>query len=306
MSISRRKFLAAAGAVAAMPSSGWAVLAARDRAVSQDATGVPKLADFAPKIGVTRGPDQAKLLKGLGADYIEIGCGLLMPDKSEEDFAERRKELKLSALPIHGANGFLPRRLPSTGPKADHAAIAAYAEVIFRRGEEIGMQTVTFGSSASRSLPEGFPTADGELQFVALLMRLAPLAEKHNIRVCVEPLQKSETNFIQYLREGQRLVEAVQHPNVGLTADIFHMMRGGESAEAIRKAGKHIQHVHIAELAKRTAPGVDGDDFKPYLQALKDIDYRGPISMECGWSDLAKQFPVALETLRSQIGLLKA
>jgi sugar phosphate isomerase/epimerase len=299
MTISRRTFLATAGAIAATPGS---VIAATVQEASRERFGPPS---FTPKIGVTRGPDQAELLKGLGADYIEIGCGMLMPDKSDQDFAERRKELKASALPIHGANGFLPRRLPSTGPKADHAAVAAYAEVIFRRGEEIGMKTVTFGSSASRSLPEGFPKADGELQFVALLMRLAPIAEKHKIHVCVEPLQKSETNFIQYVHEGARLVEAVQHPNIGLTADIFHMMRGKESAESIRKAGKHIHHVHIAELAKRTAPGVDGDDFTPYLQALKDIDYRGPISMECGWSDLGKQFPVALETLRGQMAKLK-
>jgi sugar phosphate isomerase/epimerase len=300
MTISRRTFLATAGAFAAMPGSALPMAA---RAASRERLG--PLA-FAPRIGVTRGPDQAELLKSLGADYIEIGCGMLMPDKSDKEFAERRKELKACALPIHGANGFLPRRLPSTGPKADHAAVADYAEEIFRRGEEIGMKTVTFGSSASRSLPEGFPQADGELQFVALLMRLAPIAEKHNIRVCVEPLQKSETNFIQFVSEGARLVEAVQHPNIGLTADIFHMMRGGESADSIRKAGKHIQHVHIAELAKRTAPGVDGDDFTPYLQALKEIDYRGPISMECGWSDLGKQFPVALATLRGQIGSLKS
>ena len=107
------------------------------------------------------------------------------------------------------------------------------------------------------------------------------------------------------MHEAKRLVDAVQHPNIGITADIFHMLRGGESAESIRKAGKHIQHVHVAELAKRTAPGVDGDDFTAYFQALKDIGYRGPISMECGWQDLNKQFPVALETVRQQLAGLK-
>lgn len=289
MSISRRSFLATAGAVAASPAAAW----------------LPRAAEFAPKIGATRGPNHAPLLKELGADFIEIGCSMLMPDKSEEDFAARRKELKACALPIYGANGFLPGRLKSTGPKADHAAIAAYASVIFRRGEEIGMKTVTFGSSGSRSLPEGYPQADGELQFVALLSRLAPLAARHGIRICVEPLQASETNFVQSVSEGARLVEAVQQPNVGLTADIFHMMRGKEDAEPIRKAGKFIQHVHIAELAKRTAPGVDGDDFTPYLQALRDIDYQGPISMECRWDDLGKQFPVALSTMRKQLDQVK-
>lgn len=291
MTITRRTFLSVAGAAAVAPRG---LLAAS-----------PGRHGFSPKIGLTRGPEHAQNLASMGAEFIEIGCGLLMPGKPDEDFAERRKQLKECGLPIHGANGFLPGRLKSTGPKADHAAIAAYATDIFRRGEEIGMQTVTFGSSGSRSLPEGYSKADADLQFVALLSRLAPIAARHNIRVCVEPLQKSETNYIQYVHEAIRLVEAVQQPNVGITADIFHMLRGGEKPESIRKAGKHIQHVHLAELAGRTAPGVDGDDFTPYLQALKEIGYDGPISMECRWDDLDKQFPVALETVRTQLGSLK-
>ena len=291
MTITRRTFLSVAGAAAVAPRG---LLAA-----------APQASTFAPKIGLTRGPEHAKNLASMGADFIEIGCGLLMPGKSDEEFAERRKQLKECGLKIHGANGFLPGRLKSTGPKADHAAIAAYATDIFRRGEEIGMQTVTFGSSGSRSLPEGYSKADADIQFVALLSRLAPIAARHNIRVCVEPLQKSETNYIQFVHEAIRLIDAVQQPNVGITADIFHMLRGGESAESIRKAGKHIQHVHVAELAKRTAPGVDGDDFTPYFQALKDIGYSGPISMECRWDSLNQQFPVALETVRAQLGGLK-
>lgn len=294
MHIPRRQFLAAA-------SVAWTATPGAAR----HALGRWLQPAFEPKIGLTRGAEHGKRLAELGADFLEIGCGHLMPDKPDEDFAERRKQLKACGLPIHGANGFLPGRLKSTGPKADHQAIADYASVIFRRGEEIGMKTVTFGSSGSRSLPEGYAHADGELQFVALLSRLAPLAARHGIRVCVEPLQKRETNFIQYVHEATRLVEAVQQPNVGITADIFHMMRGEESPESIRKAGKHIQHVHLAELANRTAPGVDGDDFTPYLQALKDIGYTGPISMECGWKDLYGQFPQALETVRTQLGQLK-
>ena len=149
MTITRRTFLTVAGAAAVAPRGLWA--------------SAPGARDFVPKIGLTRGPEHAKNLASMGADFIEIGCGLLMPGKPDEDFAERRKQLKECGLPIHGANGFLPGRLKSTGPKADHAAIAAYATDIFRRGEEIGMQTVTFGSSGSRSLPEGYPTADAEL-----------------------------------------------------------------------------------------------------------------------------------------------
>ena len=99
-------------------------------------------------------------------------------------------------------------------------------------------------------------------------------------------------------------MEAVQQPNVGITADIFHMLRESEPAGHIREAGHLIGHVHIAEKDKRTPPGAAGDDFTPYLQALRDIGYTGGISIECGWRDLPGQLPIAVRTLRRQMARL--
>jgi sugar phosphate isomerase/epimerase len=79
------------------------------------------------------------------------------------------------------------------------------------------------------------------------------------------------------------------------------MLREDEGPEAIRNAGDLIAHLHIAEKAKRTCPGTDGDDFTPYFQALADVGYSGGLSMECGWKNLEEQLPVAMEVLRSQL-----
>jgi len=258
-----------------------------------------------PQIGLTRGFEKAKQLRAAGGEFLEIGSNVLMPAESDEAFKERGKQLLECGLPIYGSNGFMPGSLRSTGPKADHAGIAKRASVIFARAETVGMRVVTFGSSASRSIPEDYAKADAELQFVALLARLAPLAARHGITLCVEPLQKSETNFIQYVSEAKRLVSAVQQPNIGITADIYHMMRGDEPAQAIRDAAPFIKHVHIAEKEKRTAPGVAGDDFTPYLQALKDINYPGRISIESRWDSAEAQLPKAIETIAKQWEALK-
>ena len=63
------------------------------------------------------------------------------------------------------------------------------------------------------------------------------------------------------------------------------MTQEGEKPEEIYKAEGYIYHVHIAENENRTAPGVKRDDFRPYLTALKDINYTGNISVECRWGD---------------------
>ena len=49
------------------------------------------------------------------------------------------------------------------------------------------------------------------------------------------------------------------------------------------------------------APGVEGDDFRPYFKALKAIGYEGGISIECNWKNFAEELPKAQRVLREQL-----
>jgi sugar phosphate isomerase/epimerase len=252
-------------------------------------------------IGACRAPQDAALFARGGAEFLEISCaGELVPLAPEADWRERRARLKDSALPLRAANGFLPGTLRCTGPAAQPGAVVDYAKAAFARAAEVGVRMITFGSAAARQLPEGCAREDAELQFAALLARLAAPAAEHGVTVGVEPLQASECNFLNRLEDARRIVAAVDHPAIRLTADVFHMMRGGEEPAAIRKAGALVAHVHLAELRARTAPAVDGDDFRPWLAALKDAGFAGLISLECGWEDPAAQLPAAIAARREQ------
>ncbi len=288
MGATRRQFLAWSGAAALA-----APFAAR-RARAQEPA-------FRPPIGACRGSGDAELFRSGGTEYLEISCsGELRPLEPDAKVAGALEKLRNCPLPVRAANGFLPGSLRCTGPHADHDAVLAYAAVAFARAASVGIRTITFGSAAARSLPDVFPPADAELQFAALLARLAAPAREHGVVVAVEPLQQAECNFLNRLEEARRIVAAVNHPNVRLTADLFHMLREDEGPEAIRAARGLVHHVHIAEKRARTAPGVDGDDFVPYLQALKDAGFAGAISLECGWEDPAAQVPKAVAALRGQ------
>jgi sugar phosphate isomerase/epimerase len=48
---------------------------------------------------------------------------------------------------------------------------------------------------------------------------------------------------------------------------------------AIRAAGKHIGHVHLADSNRRPA-GFGHTDFAPIARALRDIGYTGYVSAE--------------------------
>jgi sugar phosphate isomerase/epimerase len=257
---------------------------------------------FNPPIGICTSLKNAELMHESGGDYLEVGVRwFLVPVKPAADFAGNLAAAKACPLPILAANGFLPGSLKCVGPQADHAAVLAYAKTAFERAKQVGIRRIVFGSSGARAIPDGFDRSRAEHQFIALLMKMGPLAAANNVVVVIEPLNSKECNFINTVLEGARIVEAVGHPNVQLLADIYHMLRMDEPPANIRAVGHLLRHVHIAEKKKRTAPGVAGDDFRPYLEALAGVGYHGGISMECRWEQLAEQLPVAVETLREQM-----
>ena len=247
---------------------------------------------FTPLIGVCTSIRNAPILKEAGVDYIEESVRrFLVPEKPEEDFEINLEAAVNCGLPVRACNGFLPGSLKSTGPDADHEGVIEYAATAFRRAKRAGIRTIVFGSSGSRSIPERFNRQRAEDQFVALLKQMGPVAAPQGVLIAIEPLQVSETNFINTVPEGAEIVLRVDHPNVRLLADIFHMLRMEEPPD----------HIHIAEKARRTPPGVEGDDFRPFLHALTETGYTGCISIECGWEEMSSQLPVAVQTLHDQM-----
>jgi sugar phosphate isomerase/epimerase len=117
----------------------------------------------------------------------------------------------------------------------------------------------------------------------------------------VEPLNRGECNLVNTVIEGAEAAAQADHPSVRLLVDIFHMLRNGESPDDIIKVGAQVRHAHVAEMAERTAPGVRGDDFRPYLRALKRAGYAGMLTIECNWGNLGPEVGPAIGALRAQL-----
>jgi sugar phosphate isomerase/epimerase len=253
-------------------------------------------------IGLCGSWDKSTLAKQAGCSYIESGvANLLMPDKSDADFKNQFDALAATQpLKVECFNVFLPKELKSVGDQANHEGIIKYASVAFQRAEIVGAKIIVFGSSGSRTIPEGFDRTKAKEQFIALCKMLAPLAEKHNITIAIETLNQSETNFLNTLKESSEIVEAVHHPHLKLMCDIYHALKENDPASELVKYKEYLVHCHIAEKQDRTAPGVMGDDFKPYFNALKKINYKGRISLECRWKNLETELPVAVKVVQEQ------
>ncbi len=265
-----------------------------------------KSVKFLEDIGVCTSISNAEILAQHGYTYIEESVGsFLMPTKSEEEFNHILQKLNVLPIPVKACNSFIPGNLKSVGPDAVHAEILEYVKTAFRRAEKAGVEYIVFGSGGSRNIPESFSSSEARKQFVSLCSKIAPIAARYNVTVVLEPLNKKECNFINSVIEGGEIVEQVNHPNFRLLADIYHMLMDNEGPESIIKYGHLIKHVHIAEKKERSAPGTYKEDFMEYFNALKDIGYKGRLSIECRWNNLELQAPTAIETLKNQILTLK-
>ncbi len=118
------------------------------------------------------------------------------------------------------------------------------------------------------------------------LKQLAKYAEKKKVQICVEPLNRFETDFLNTVDQALKLVADVNSPALKIHLDTFHMnIEEKDQAKAIRKAGKLLGHFHACG-SDRGTPGNDHIDWKPIAAALKSIKYNGDVVIESFTTDV--------------------
>ena len=105
-------------------------------------------------------------------------------------------------------------------------------------------------------------------------------AERLEVRVAVEPINRYETTLINTISEGLELIETVGSKRLGLLIDSFHMnIEEPIIRDSVLAAGDTIYHVHYAD-SNRLYPGRGHFDFRGMIKALMDTGYQGFISGE--------------------------
>jgi D-psicose/D-tagatose/L-ribulose 3-epimerase len=127
-------------------------------------------------------------------------------------------------------------------------------------------------------------TADERKHDLDLLVRqlkeLSAYAGERGVTLCVEPLNRFETSFLNLAAQAVEVVDRVDHPACGLLLDTFHMNIEERSiGDAIRAAGPRMRHLHTCEN-DRGAPGSGHVPWTEVAKACGDIGYKGPMVIE--------------------------
>jgi D-psicose/D-tagatose/L-ribulose 3-epimerase len=115
---------------------------------------------------------------------------------------------------------------------------------------------------------------------VASYRELAPVLERTGVQLCIEPLNRFETYFLNTTEDAVRLCDEVGHPNVGILWDTFHAnIEEKLLYPALLKAGRHLKHVHTCENDRGT-PGTGHVDWDGVFRALNELQYDGWLTIE--------------------------
>jgi D-psicose/D-tagatose/L-ribulose 3-epimerase len=223
-------------------------------------------------------------IKALGFDFVE----LLVPEPGELDLTATRRALDDAGLEVLLAARVNLQRNLASGDRTAHDGGVDYLRYAADCAAALGAAIVggpltgnplVFAGRAPAPVEEAERAARKE-RCVSGLKRAGEHAAAAGIRLAVEPLNRFESDVLCTTAQAIELLDAVDHPSVGLMLDTFHMhMEEASIPEAIRLAGTRTIHFQANEN-HRGFLGTGATDWVDVCRALHDIGYEGPISLE--------------------------
>ncbi|HDN85305.1 MAG TPA: sugar phosphate isomerase/epimerase [Candidatus Aerophobetes bacterium] len=105
------------------------------------------------------------------------------------------------------------------------------------------------------------------------LLQAAEYAKEKNVILGLEPINRYETYFLNTAEDARKLVEEINHPNIRIHLDTYHLNIEEESFyKAIKTAGEYLCHFHVCEN-NRGIPGTGHVPWDDVYKALKEINY---------------------------------
>lgn len=224
--------------------------------------------------------EKAGFLYDLGYDYLEFNLASVAGlDKIE--FGNLLKKCRNSLLKAETFNCFINRKI--VGEAIDTLKFEEYLKIAMERAKSLGGEVLVLGSGKARNIPAGFPREKAMRQLTDFVNMAGEEAQKYDMYIALENLNKNETNVLNTIEEGIDLINQIHNPHVKLLADFYHMKVEKENFKILEEAGSDLYHVHIANSHGRVYPRqADEDSYDSFFEELNIIGYDRRISVEAG------------------------
>ncbi len=236
----------------------------------------------------------------LGYHGLEVAPFTLAQSVHEISAAQRRgtrQAIEDQGLECVGLHWLFagPQGLHLTTPEqATWRRTRDYLAALLELCSDLGGKVLVLGSPKQRDILEGQTPQGAWQRAVELLGAVLDRAGELDLTICFEPLSPVETNFINTVEEGMRLVREIDHPNFKIHLDVKAMCSEGKGsptrncalgvprpvAAIIRSVkARDVGHFHVND-PNLYGPGMGDVDYAPIAEAIRDIGYDRWLSVE--------------------------
>ena len=211
-----------------------------------------------------------------GFDFIEASS--MEPSSFDPAFTVKRLEAAGIGIAFSYGLGF-DSDISSCDPEKE------------KRGRDLLLEQIALcrdcgGRSIAGIIYSGFgkyyeqPTKDGIARSADILREVAEVAAKSDIDLCLEVVNRYETNMLNTAAQGVKMCKRIGAPNVKVHLDVYHMnIEESDIPSAIIDAAPHIGYFHTGD-SHRGYLGSGSIDLQSVFRALVRAKYEGPITFE--------------------------
>jgi sugar phosphate isomerase/epimerase len=225
----------------------------------------------------------------LGYHGLELAPFTLAPSATDVSAAQRREVRQtiqdhgLEVVGLHWLFAKTPWPLHMTTPdQALWQRTRDYMAALLDLCSDLGGKVLVLGSPKQRDILESQTPQGAWQQAVKLLSSVTDQAQKQGLTICFEPLSPVETNFINTVAEGMKMVREIDHSNFKIHLDVKAMSSepGHTVADVIRSVkAADIGHFHVND-PNLYGPGMGEVDYAPIAEAVRDVGYDKWLSVE--------------------------
>lgn len=230
--------------------------------------------------------ERIKFAANVGFDSIDVTPPQYMIDLNYKKMDELRKCSEEHNVDLNFCIGFPRGKDMASHEKSEREAGIEYSKKMFEAAKYMGssmLSGIIYSSwpyMYNHTISEDFKKKCWEyaLESVSYLL---PIAKSYGITYAIEPVNRFEQFILNSVDEGLRFCEELGDDEVGLLIDTFHANIEEDSiADAIRKCGKRLKHMHICENNRKVPGTCKNINWPSIFEAINDIQFEGDLVME--------------------------
>lgn len=249
--------------------------------------------------GLVQQADVFKMAKDIGFDGVELN--LFQTALDDMIASELQEAIDSTGIPLTAICGGYRHWI---GHFDDAKRLEAVSDIqkSLKYAAQLGALGI-IAPAAYGMFPRTFPTftapRDEQGDRTALvdsLKKIAEQAEKQQVTLYLEPLNRYEDHMINTIAQAVSIIEEVGSGRIKVLGDFFHMnIEEGDISQTIETHHSQLGYYHLAD-SNRQLPGKAHTDFRTPFHTLKRLNYEGYLSMECRVGDERRE--QLQETLR--------